>query len=59
LAKGTLLVKLVDDAGKTLAQDARSFLALKELQTVVVQGRLHRDGADSVSLVASGIYKRE
>jgi hypothetical protein len=53
-----LLVKLVDEAGKTLAQDAKSFLAVKELDTVVVQGRIHREG-DSLSVLASGVFVKK
>jgi hypothetical protein len=51
-------VKLVDEAGKTLSQDAKSLLALKELNTVVVEGRIHREG-DRLSLVASGIFVKK
>lgn len=56
MAKGTVLVKFVDDAGKTLSQDARSFLGLKELNTVVIQGRVLRDEGNSLSVVASGVF---
>ena len=51
-------MKLVDEAGKTLNQDAKSLLALKELNTLVVQGRIHRDG-DRLSVVASGVYLKK
>lgn len=51
-----MLVKLVDEAGKTLVQDARSFLGLKELDTVVVQGRVRRDSENSLSVLASGLF---
>ena len=56
MAKGTVLVKFVDDAGKTLAPDARSFLDVKELNTVVVQGRVRRESDESIFIVASGAF---
>lgn len=49
-------IKLVDDAGKTLAVDAKTGLGLKELQTVVVQGKAKRDEAGNLSVLASGIF---
>lgn len=51
-----MLVKYVDEAGKTLVHDARSFLGLKELDTVVVQGRIRRDGDNGLSVQASGLF---
>lgn len=56
LAKGTILVKFVDEAGKTLAKDAKAFLGIKELQTVVIQGHIRRDGDNVLSVVASGLF---
>jgi len=56
LAKGTVLVKLVDSAGKTAPDDAKALLDLKELQTIVVRGQARRDESSSISVVASGIY---
>jgi hypothetical protein len=53
-----MFVKLVDDAGKTLNQDAKSFLAVKELSTVVIQGRIQREG-DRLSVIASGVYLKK
>lgn len=56
LAKGTVLIKLVDTAGKTLADDAKQLLDVKELQTVVVKGQTRRDEGNGISVVASGIF---
>jgi hypothetical protein len=56
LAKATVLVKLVDSAGKTLPDDAKAMLDIKELQTVVVKGQVRRDEGNSISVIASGIY---
>jgi hypothetical protein len=58
LAKSTVLVKLVDDAGKTVKQDAREVAGLKELQTVVVKGKAIRDDAGNVSIAATGVHIR-
>ena len=49
----------VDDAGKTLVQDARSFLGLKELDTVVVQGRIRRESDNALFVAASGIFVKK
>lgn len=55
LAKATVLVKFVDDKGKTLPDDAKTLLGVKELQTVIVRGQAKRD-ADSITVVASGLF---
>jgi hypothetical protein len=56
LAKGTVLVKLVDSSGKTMPEDAKALLDVKELTTVVVKGQTRRDESNSVSVVAAGIF---
>ena len=56
LAKGTVLIKLVDSAGKTLPDDAKQLLDVKELQTIVVKGQTRRDESNSISVVATAIY---
>src|SRR5262245_50335063 len=43
LAKATVLVKFVDESGKTLEQDAKESMNIKELQTVVVRGIARRN----------------
>jgi hypothetical protein len=58
LAKGTVLVKLVDSAGKTLPDDAKELLSMKELQTVVIRGQARKGEENSISVVASGIFIR-
>jgi hypothetical protein len=58
LPKATVLVMLVDDAGKLVREDARKLLGVKELQTVVVQGKAKRDKAGNVTLMASKIFVR-
>jgi hypothetical protein len=56
--KSMLFVAFVDDAGKIVKKDARQLLKVKELQTVVVQGKVKRDKANNVSLLASKLYVR-
>ncbi len=56
LPKATVLVKVVDDAGNLVATDARKLLQVKELQTVVVQGKAKRDEAGNLTVLASGVY---
>ena len=58
LAKSKASIKFVDDAGKTLANDARQLFHVKELQTVVVKGRAKRDEAGNLTVLASGLFVR-
>jgi hypothetical protein len=59
VAKSTLLIKFTDETGKLIKQDARELLGVKELQTVVVQGKVKRDKNNNVSLMASKIYVKK
>src|SRR4051812_30404773 len=58
LAKATVLVKVVDENGKTRPEDARTFLGVKELQTVVVHGKAKRDEAGNLTVAAAGLFVR-
>ncbi len=49
-------VKIVDDSGKPVTQDAREFLSVKELSTVVVQGKARRDDQGNLTVAASKIF---
>lgn len=51
-----VLVKFVDEAGKTLVQDTRSFLGVKELSTVVVRGRVRRESDESIFIAANAVF---
>lgn len=51
-------VKIVDDAGKAVTDDARKMLNVKELSTVVVQGTAHRDDQGNLTVAASKIFVR-
>lgn len=60
LAQAMVYVKFVDEQGKTLAQDARGLLGLKEMDTVVVRGEARRDDAGNLtSILAEGLYVRK
>jgi hypothetical protein len=56
LAENRALIKIIDDGGNTLEQDARTLLRLKELQTIVAKGRAKRDEAGNLTVLASGVY---
>jgi hypothetical protein len=58
LKESTALVKVVDDGGNVVKSDARTLLALKELDTVVVKGKSQRDDAGNLTILARGIYVR-
>ncbi len=59
LAKGTIFVKFVDSAGKTLANDAKALLGVKELSTIVIRGQAKRDDDKSISIVANGVFIKQ
>jgi len=58
LPTGTALVKVVDEKGDIVRADARPLLDVKELSTVVVQGKAQRDDAGNLTILASGVYVR-
>ncbi len=49
-------VKIVNDSGKPVTQDARDFLDIKELSTVVVKGKAKRDDQGNLTVAASKIF---
>lgn len=59
LSSKTALVKVVDQQGQPLEVGAQQLLGLKELQSVVVQGKLQLDSAGNLSVLASGVYIRQ
>jgi hypothetical protein len=59
LTKATVFVTVVDDkSGQTIKQDAREALKLHELDTVVVEGKAHRDKKGNLTIAASKLYVR-
>ncbi len=49
-------VKVVDDGGSPVAEDARELLKVKELSTVVVQGKAERDEQGNLTVAASKVF---
>lgn len=58
LPQATVLVKFVDENGKIIKHDPRTYFDVKELQTVVVKGKTQRDKSGNVSILASQIHVR-
>ncbi len=58
LVKGKTLIKLVGDDGQPVATDARELLGVKELDTLVVQGKAQRDASGNLTILASKIFVR-
>jgi hypothetical protein len=58
LARATVLVKFVDEMGKTLDRDARELLGVEPLQTVVVRGKAKRDADGNLTVLASALHVR-
>ena len=56
LPKFTMLVQVQDADAKLIKKDARELLGLKELDTVYVQGKVKRDKAGNVSILASKFF---
>ena len=56
LPKAMVLVMFVDEKGAVLKKDARELLGVKELDTVVVQGKARRDKAGNVVILASKLH---
>lgn len=56
LAESKATIKFVDEAGQTLATDARQLLGVKELQRVTIRGKAKRDEAGNLTVLARGIY---
>ena len=59
LVKGRTLIKVVDDAGKPLATDARQLLGVKELDTLVVRGKAQKDAAGNLTILVSHVFVRQ
>jgi hypothetical protein len=56
LSKASLLVTVTDKNGKVVKKDARELLGVKELDTVTLVGKVKRDKAGNVSIMASKLY---
>lgn len=51
-------VKIVDDSGNAVAQDARELVNVKELSTVVVAGKANRDDQGNLTVAANQVFVR-
>jgi hypothetical protein len=58
MARALAMIKFVDEQGKTLSQDPRQLLGIKELQTVVVRGRAKRDEKGNLTVQATKLFVR-
>ncbi len=56
LPKATVLVKVIDDSGSLVETDSRELLAVKELDTVIVDGAAKRDDAGNLTVLADKIF---
>lgn len=53
------IVKLVDENGKPVADDARQLLGVKELSTVVVEGTARKDELGNLTVAATKVFVRQ
>jgi hypothetical protein len=58
LPASKVVVKIVDNQGRAVLIDSRKLLGVKELQTVVTQGKAKRDEAGNLTVLASGVFVR-
>jgi hypothetical protein len=54
----TVVVKFVDEDGKTLPIDARELLGVKVMQNLVVKGKAKRTNGADLTVQATGIFVR-
>jgi hypothetical protein len=59
LSTGSALVKFIDNDGQLVKANAQELLGVKELSTVVVQGKAKRDEAGNLTVLANGIYVKK
>jgi hypothetical protein len=59
LPAATALVKVVDEQGNLIKEDAKRLLGVKELDTVVVRGKASRDDAGNLTVLATGIHVKK
>lgn len=59
IAKGRVLVKVVDQSGAVVKTEAPKLLGVKELQTVIVEGTAERNDAGNLVVMATGVYVKK
>lgn len=52
-------IKIVDETGNPVAEDARELLGVKELSTVVIKGTVERDPEGNLTVAASEVFVRK
>ncbi len=52
-------MKVVDDTGNPVGEDAREMLGVKELSTVVVKGKALRDEQGNLTIAASEVFVKK
>ncbi|TWU18821.1 hypothetical protein [Allorhodopirellula heiligendammensis] len=58
VADNIATIKIVDESGSPVAQDARELLGVKELSTVVIKGKAKRDDQGNLSVATSEVFVR-
>jgi hypothetical protein len=58
LKTGSILVKVVDEGGQLVADDARTLLGVAELDTLVVEGTLQKGEEGNATVLASHVFVR-
>lgn len=53
------MIKVVDENGKPVSQDARKLLGVKELSTVVIRGKAQRDDEGNLAVLAKQVYVKD
>ena len=56
LTQSKATIKIVDEAGETVAKDARDLLNVRELATVTIRGQAKRDEAGNLTVLAKGVF---
>lgn len=59
LPTASALVKIVDENGDLVKANANELLDVKELSTVVVQGKAERDDVGNLTVLASGVFVKK
>ncbi len=59
MRKSVALLQIVDDHGKVIAEDAKTSLGFKELQTIVIQGIAERDKDNNLTVNAKKVFIRK
>jgi len=52
-------VKVVDENGSLVKEDARTLLGVKELSTVVLEGTAQRDEEGNLTVVANRVFVKQ